>query len=145
MGVVALAGGLVVMRLGWGCLTAQPAALRADPGTAGSWRKGVGANAFNPFMYLFWATVGAPTVLAAFRQSLLAAAGFGLARLLRLPAGLHGRAGLAVGALHPVSLRPGLRVDHARCSGCCSGWPRPGSSGRAWSSARGLPHALGAG
>lgn len=76
LGMVSLAGGLVVLYLGWGCLRARPVSLKDAPGPAGSWLKGAAANAFNPFMYLFWATVGAPAVLQAFQQSTAAAAGF---------------------------------------------------------------------
>jgi len=76
MGLVSLAGGIVVMRFGWGSMRSGPAAIECTPGEARSLRKGVAANILNPKMILFWATVGAPTVLAAHSKSGAAAAAF---------------------------------------------------------------------
>lgn len=76
MGCVSLAGGIVVLRFGWGSLRAGPADLSCIPAQAQSWRKGVATNILNPKMILFWATVGAPTVLQAYSKSTAAAAAF---------------------------------------------------------------------
>ncbi|GFK94012.1 hypothetical protein NNJEOMEG_01850 [Fundidesulfovibrio magnetotacticus] len=76
MGVMSLAGALVVLRFGLGALRSGPASLDVDPGTARSWRKGVATNILNPKMILFWATVGAPTTLSAWQASGAACAAF---------------------------------------------------------------------
>lgn len=99
MAGISLVGGLIVVRFGWGCLTCGPldAAVPADPAdspgataptgvsrpdcpsrslSAGSVRKGVAVNALNPKMILFWATVGAPTLLAALAHGWLPAVGY---------------------------------------------------------------------
>ncbi len=65
LGLVALAGALVLTRYGWECFKA-PALGIEDPGKAPrSLLRGVVANFLNPHPYLFWVTVGAPTLLAA--------------------------------------------------------------------------------
>ena len=76
MGGVSLAGGVVVMRFGWGSMRARPVELTAVPAKAKSWRKGFATNILNPKMILFWGTVGSPTLLTAYRSSPAAAAGF---------------------------------------------------------------------
>ncbi len=86
MGLISIAGGCVVLRFGWGCVTSGPVDTLAPSGPAGSWRKGVATNALNPKMILFWATVGAPTLLAAIRNGWTSAAAF----LLAFYAGLVG-------------------------------------------------------
>ena len=87
MAAISVIGGVIVLRFGWGCLTCGPFdAAKAPVGTgpasphsapsAGSLRKGVAVNALNPKMILFWATVGAPTLLAALDHGWLPAAGY---------------------------------------------------------------------
>lgn len=72
MAVVTVAGGLLVIYLGVDALrTARHAQLPSASGEAGSgnelW-KGALVNALNPHPYLFWATVGGPTLLAGWRE-----------------------------------------------------------------------------
>jgi len=79
MAAISIAGGLIVLRFGWGCLTSGPVGAQAHSrpaGPTGSWRKGVAANALNPKMILFWATVGAPTLSAALSHGWQPAAGY---------------------------------------------------------------------
>lgn len=76
MGLISLAGGLVVLRFGWGSLTSGPLKLSAENAPARSWRKGVATNFLNPNMWIFWSTVGGPTLMAAINSSTLTAAGF---------------------------------------------------------------------
>jgi threonine/homoserine/homoserine lactone efflux protein len=76
MGALSLAGGVVVFRFGWGCLKSGPFDPARRPDEARSLRKGFAANILNPKMILFWGTVGAPTVLAAYARSPWAAAAF---------------------------------------------------------------------
>ncbi|MBI4805313.1 MAG: LysE family translocator [Desulfovibrio sp.] len=84
MGAISLIGGAVVMRFGWGSMTAKPVDLAGVPTQAKSWRKGLATNILNPKMILFWGTVGSPTLLAAYKSSLAAAAAFLLSFYLLL-------------------------------------------------------------
>ncbi len=68
-------GGVYLAWLGVQSLRFQGAELEpANP--TGALRRGVIANFLNPSPYLFWLAVGAPTVLAAWRQGWPAAAAF---------------------------------------------------------------------
>ncbi|KHK03054.1 LysE family translocator [Desulfovibrio sp. TomC] len=63
LGVVALAGALLLCRYGWDCFKAPPPNA-GDPHTAPrSILRGVAANFANPHPYLFWAAVGVPFLL----------------------------------------------------------------------------------
>ena len=70
-----LAGGLYLGWLALEGLRFQGADLSPAPPSSSLWR-GVIANFLNPSPYLFWLTVGAPTVLTAWRESELAVAAF---------------------------------------------------------------------
>lgn len=76
LGVVALVGALVLTRYAWECLF-PPALDAPDRATAPrSLLRGVVANFCNPHPYVFWLTVGMPTVLAAATAGPVAVAGF---------------------------------------------------------------------
>lgn len=76
LGLVALVGALVLTRYAWECLF-PPALDAADQATAPrSLIRGVVANFCNPHPYIFWLTVGMPTVLAAASVGPAAVAGF---------------------------------------------------------------------
>lgn len=70
-----LGGGLYLGGLALEGLRFQGADL-APAKSAGSWRRGVITNFLNPSPYLFWLSVGAPTVLTAWQASWLAATVF---------------------------------------------------------------------
>ena len=70
-----LAGGLYLGWLALEGLRFQGADLSPAPPSGSLWR-GVIANFLNPSPYLFWLTVGTPTVLAAWQESGLAVAAF---------------------------------------------------------------------
>ncbi|RME44982.1 MAG: LysE family translocator [Chloroflexi bacterium] len=78
---ISAAGGLVVMYIGVEILrSARTASLadgtpQPDQATSELWR-GALVNALNPHPYLFWATVGAPTLLTAWRDSSVYPFGF---------------------------------------------------------------------
>ncbi|MDQ7833059.1 MAG: LysE family transporter [Desulfovibrionaceae bacterium] len=75
LGVLSLAGAVVVSLYGLDCLRARPMALPDVRVSPGSLKKGVIANFLNPHPYVFWATVGAPgTLFAANSPGGLAAA-----------------------------------------------------------------------
>ncbi len=80
LAVVGVIGGGYVVYLGWETVhSARQASvqiLQGAPDSAAvsgrqSLLRGAAVNALNPHPYLFWATVGGPTLLAAFSQSLL--------------------------------------------------------------------------
>jgi threonine/homoserine/homoserine lactone efflux protein len=75
MALIHLGGGLYLVWLGLEGLRFRGAELEPTVPT-GSLRRGVIANFLNPSPYLFWLAVGAPTVLAAWREGWLAAAAF---------------------------------------------------------------------
>lgn len=76
LGAVSLAGAVFVGKLGLNSL-ATPR-LELDPASVAprSLRQGVVVNLLSPHPYLFWITVGAPTMLKGYEKSPLAAAGF---------------------------------------------------------------------
>ena len=76
LGVVALAGGGFLVYLAAEIVRAPPAPDRDRPGRAGSLLRGVAVNLLNPHPYLFWLTVGAPTVVGARAVGGAAAVGF---------------------------------------------------------------------
>ena len=85
LAVVGVVGGGYVIYLGWETVrSARQASAQltasAPAGVASSGRqsllRGAAVNALNPHPYLFWATVGGPTLLAAFSQSPLQGALF---------------------------------------------------------------------
>lgn len=84
VGIVALAGGGVLLYLAAGILKPVPPLPRRAAGSPSGTRprrfgplgRGVAANLTNPHPYLFWLTVGAPTLARARGEGDLAAAGF---------------------------------------------------------------------
>lgn len=84
LAIIGVIGGAYVAYLGWETMRSARQAselamqdARAE-NTSGrkSLLRGAAVNALNPHPYLFWATVGGPTLLAAFSQSLLQGALF---------------------------------------------------------------------
>lgn len=83
LAVVGLAGGLYVVYLGWETIRsareAAPSLVHSStvdrpstvdpPSSHRALRRGALVNALNPHPYLFWATVGGPTLLAAWSRS----------------------------------------------------------------------------
>ncbi len=76
LGLLSCVGGAYVLYLGWENLRAKA----PEPGLVGpeprSWRKGILTNLLNPSPWLFWITVGAPTLSQALTASWAAAAVF---------------------------------------------------------------------
>ncbi len=76
LGAISLAGAVFVAYLGVESIrTTGVAAARPDE-AARSWTRGAVVNALSPHPYLFWITVGAPTLIRAWTDGPLAAAGF---------------------------------------------------------------------
>ncbi len=62
LGIIALLGGSVILKMGIDCLRQQAPELEPNPVQSNSLAKGVWANALNPQPYLFWLTVGATLI-----------------------------------------------------------------------------------
>lgn len=76
LGAISLAGAVFVAYLGVESIrTTGVEAGRPDEAPR-SWTRGAAVNALSPHPYLFWITVGAPTLLLAWGQGPLAAAAF---------------------------------------------------------------------
>jgi threonine/homoserine/homoserine lactone efflux protein len=76
LGVVSILGGLFLLHMARDTFRArmqEPAAGSVD---AQSFRKGAMVNALSPYPYLFWLTVGTPTILNGWDTSPLAAVAF---------------------------------------------------------------------
>ncbi|MDP6604782.1 MAG: LysE family transporter [Dehalococcoidia bacterium] len=69
LGVIALTGAAFLSYLAYQSLTFEAPAATPDAQAPGSLRKGMLTNLVNPNPYLFWFTVGAPTVVEAHRAS----------------------------------------------------------------------------
>lgn len=75
LALIYLGGGAYLAWLGWRSWRFQGADLGSTE-AAGALRRGVIANFLNPSPYLFWLAVGAPIMLAAWRESGIAAVAF---------------------------------------------------------------------
>ena len=78
---VTVAGGLLVITLGINTLRAArhaqlPAQAERSSASRSEMWQGALVNALNPHPYLFWATVGGPTLLAGWREGAMYAAAF---------------------------------------------------------------------
>ncbi len=76
MGVVSLTGAAVVAGFALDCFRSRAAVLPDAALRPDSLKKGVLTNFLNPHVYLFWTTVGAPTVILAYESGPLAPALF---------------------------------------------------------------------
>lgn len=65
LGVISLAGGCFILMMGCDSLRTKGIEIQDRASEPGSLSKGVLANALNPHPYLFWFTVGAPTMARA--------------------------------------------------------------------------------
>jgi len=81
MGAISIAGGLLLFCFAWECF--RPVSLDIEEAKSHSLLKAVLVNLTNPAPYLFWLTLGTPTLLRAREESAIAAiaylAGFFLA------------------------------------------------------------------
>jgi threonine/homoserine/homoserine lactone efflux protein len=76
LGAISLAGAVFVAYLGIESIRATGVAAGRPDEAPRSWTRGAAVNALSPHPYLFWITVGAPTLIAASAESWLAAAAF---------------------------------------------------------------------
>lgn len=75
LGIISILGGLLVFYMGYTSFKTKNVKIdmKAKPQ---SLKKGIIVNFLSPHPYLFWLTVGAPTVIKAMDYSLLSASGF---------------------------------------------------------------------
>ncbi len=73
VGTISLCGAAFIAWLGWESIRFRGADFHIDDAPPHSIRKGVIANFLNPNPYLFWFTIGAPTILEALKVGLLPA------------------------------------------------------------------------
>jgi threonine/homoserine/homoserine lactone efflux protein len=76
LGCISMAGGLFVTYLAWECIRTVRLEMADLDGGPQSLGKGVAVNALNPHPYLFWLTVGGPSVIRAWAESPLWAVAF---------------------------------------------------------------------
>lgn len=76
LGLISLAGGLLLLFLGWQNLRCQETAPLAPEVSPHPLRKGIAVNLLSPHPYLFWLSVGAPLATKAMAHSLAAAVAF---------------------------------------------------------------------
>jgi len=65
LGVISFLGSLFIWYLSYESLKTKPLQIEVDDKDAKSLKKGALANALNPHPYLFWCSVGAPTMVKA--------------------------------------------------------------------------------
>ena len=70
LGGISLAGGCFLLYLAYGCLRTRGIEMDVDGGRTGSLTRGILANVMSPHPYLFWLSVGAPTIIRASREGL---------------------------------------------------------------------------
>jgi threonine/homoserine/homoserine lactone efflux protein len=75
-GLISLGGGIFLLYLAYESFRTSGVELSAQAGAPQSLSRGVLVNLFNPNPYIFWLTVGAPTVLKAWGETPLAAMAF---------------------------------------------------------------------
>jgi threonine/homoserine/homoserine lactone efflux protein len=76
LGVISLTGGFVILFMGYESIRAKGVELNLKEKKPKSLKKGILVNSLSPHPYLFWFSVGAPTITKAMNQSIIAALGF---------------------------------------------------------------------
>ena len=76
LGIISLTGGLVILFMGYESIRTKGVELNLQETKPKSLTKGILVNALNPHPYLFWLSVGAPTMTKAMNQSIIATLAF---------------------------------------------------------------------
>ena len=76
LGVISFLGGAFILYLSYETIQTKPLQVAYQDAKPQSLKKGAMVNALNPYPYLFWFSVGAPTMLKAQAASSLGAAAF---------------------------------------------------------------------
>ena len=72
LGIISCMGGFFVFYLGYQGIRTKGIELNSQEDGSSSWTKGIIANVLNPHPYLFWFSVGGPTVTKAMNQGIFA-------------------------------------------------------------------------
>jgi threonine/homoserine/homoserine lactone efflux protein len=76
LGIISLTGGFFILFMGYESIRTKGVELNLQETKPQSLTKGILANALNPHPYLFWFSVGAPTMTKAMRQNIIAPLAF---------------------------------------------------------------------
>jgi len=76
LGVISLIGGMVLIYMGYQCFRAKNLQVKLGEKNSNSLTKGTMVNLLNPHPYLFWLSVGGPTVTKAMAHGMMPAASF---------------------------------------------------------------------
>ena len=76
LGIISLIGGFFILFMGYESIRTKGVELNLKETKPKSLTKGILANALNPHPYLFWFSVGAPTMIKAIRQNIIAPLAF---------------------------------------------------------------------
>ncbi|MCF6291043.1 MAG: LysE family translocator [Desulfobacterales bacterium] len=76
LGIISMAGGCFVLYMGYTGIRTREVALNTGEAPPKSLTRGILVNALNPHPYLFWFSVGGPTMTRAMEQGIFAAAAF---------------------------------------------------------------------
>jgi threonine/homoserine/homoserine lactone efflux protein len=76
LGIISLIGGFFILFMGYESIRTKGIELTLPETTPKSLTKGIFANALNPHPYLFWFSVGAPTMIKAMRQDMISPLAF---------------------------------------------------------------------
>jgi threonine/homoserine/homoserine lactone efflux protein len=76
LGIISLIGGFFILFLGWEGIRTKGIDLNIVEKKPKPLTKGIIANALNPHPYLFWFSVGAPTMTKAMRQDIISPLAF---------------------------------------------------------------------
>ena len=76
LGIISITGGFFILFMGYQSLRTQKVAITPQANHGNSLAKGVLANTLSPYPYLFWLSVGAPTMTKAINQNIQAALAF---------------------------------------------------------------------
>jgi threonine/homoserine/homoserine lactone efflux protein len=73
LGIISLTGGFVILFMGYESVRTKGVELNLQETSPKSLTKGILVNALSPHPYLFWLSVGAPTMTKAMNQSIITA------------------------------------------------------------------------
>jgi threonine/homoserine/homoserine lactone efflux protein len=76
LGIISLIGGFFILFMGYESIRTKGVELNLQETKPKSLTKGILANALSPHPYLFWFSVGAPTMIKAMRQNIIAPLAF---------------------------------------------------------------------
>lgn len=84
LNIISISGGIYFTYLGYETIKVRPIDIHSDNPGADSLKKGVIANLLNPHPYIFWLTIGIPTAIKAYNDSIITAVIYFLAFYIML-------------------------------------------------------------